>query len=215
MGFCSAFLSWLSWGHGLCGSRYDSSRPALGDALCSQRQGSASARALTAGARLRSFRAAVRRDPLLKHALIAFACALGLYLVAFHGIEFARQAKGPWQVTFRSDANGAPSLIVSQPQKQISDVTLVFRGERLAKTNLLETVVFDGPKTNVPFGRVIFFDTTFLPGTITLDLFGHEIELLPRVLGVNRREVPWKSGAVIELSQEEKPPPRADRRKRQ
>jgi hypothetical protein len=34
---------------------------------------------------------------------------------------------------------------------------------------------------------------------VTFDLFGHEVELLPRVLIVNKREIKWNSQAKIEL----------------
>ena len=40
-------------------------------------------------------------------------------------------------------------------------------------------------------------DTTFLPGTLTFQFFGHEIELLPRVLVLDRQEHPWRSGEVV------------------
>ena len=47
----------------------------------------------------------------------------------------------------------------------------------------------------VPFGQVLFTDLTYLPGTVSFEVFGHEVELLPRTLIVDRQEVPWKSGA--------------------
>jgi hypothetical protein len=156
----------------------------------------------------------MKRDNLLKHASVAFVFALGLYLMAFYGIERARQIKGPWHVTFKSDERGQPSITVSQPQMKVADLQLLFQGEKIQQTNLSETIIFDSPKTNIPFGKIIFFDTTFLPGTITFDLFGHEIELLPRVLGVNRKEVPWKSDTTIQLSEPEKVPPGTAPRKR-
>jgi hypothetical protein len=49
----------------------------------------------------------------------------------------------------------------------------------------------------------------FLPGTVTLDCFGHEVELLPRVLVLNRRQVPWKSHTTNELDASAKLPPEA------
>ena len=51
----------------------------------------------------------------------------------------------------------------------------------------------------VPFGNCVFMDTTFLPGTVTLQLFGHEIELLPRVLVIDRQEHSWRPGNTIAL----------------
>jgi hypothetical protein len=52
----------------------------------------------------------------------------------------------------------------------------------------------------------------YLPGTVTLELFGHEIELLPRVLIIDRKEHPWKSGTTISLVvSEDNPPPGTNR----
>jgi hypothetical protein len=36
-------------------------------------------------------------------------------------------------------------------------------------------------------------------------LFGHEIELMPRVLVVNKTEIPWRSGATIDIWPTNKP----------
>jgi hypothetical protein len=65
-------------------------------------------------------------------------------------------------------------------------------------------VAFDIPEKPVPFGSVKFEDLTYLPGTVTLDLFGHEIELIPRTLFINREERPWQSNVVITLSPSDK-----------
>ncbi len=52
----------------------------------------------------------------------------------------------------------------------------------------------------VPFGTCVFMDTTFLPGTVSFtNIFGHDIELLPRVLIIDRQEHAWKSGERIVL----------------
>jgi hypothetical protein len=42
-------------------------------------------------------------------------------------------------------------------------------------------------------------DTTFLPGTLVFELFGHEIQLLPRVLTIDKKEQPWRSNETIAL----------------
>jgi hypothetical protein len=42
-------------------------------------------------------------------------------------------------------------------------------------------------------------DTTFLPGTVTFQIFGHEIELLPRVLIIDHQERPWLANGSITL----------------
>ena len=145
------------------------------------------------------------RDRLGKHLAIGFAIAAALYLSGFRLIEHFREVKGPWQVRFRTDGIGEPSLSVAHDKLGISNVTFVFPGERVAQTNMDAMVEFDAPKTNAPFGRIVFIDTTFLPGTVTFDLFGHEIELLPRTLVLNLKEVSWKSDTTYRLSEKEKP----------
>jgi hypothetical protein len=85
---------------------------------------------------------------------------------------------------------------------------IVFPGARTALTNLSTSVLFDNPIKTVPFGKFVFHDLMYLPGTVTLELFGHEIELLPRVLIIDRKEYPWKSGATISLAvPKDNPPP--------
>ena len=140
-----------------------------------------------------------------KHLSLACGLALVLYFCGFHLIEHFRNVKGPWRVSFRADDGGHPSISISQQRLNISNVTFIFQGERIKQSNTEATVVFDEPKTNVPFGKVVFFDTTFLPGTVTFELFGHEIELLPRTLVINFKEVPWKSGTTFQLSDKDKP----------
>src|SRR5262249_28513175 len=97
-------------------------------------------------------------------------------------------------------------ITVAQPALNITNVQFGFSGEKVAATNFHKTVVFDNPKTNVPFGQIIFIDTTFLPGTITFEFFGHEVQLLPRILIVNKREMAWQSNQAIELAPEGKLP---------
>lgn len=66
----------------------------------------------------------------------------------------------------------------------------------------LFTLLFAKPQPvpyDVPFGKCVFMDATFLPGTITFELFGHEIELLPRALIIDRQEHRWQPNATIPL----------------
>lgn len=139
----------------------------------------------------------------LRQFLIAFIIAAVSYAVLYTVIEKLRLRKGPWQVTF-GEADGAPKIIIDQPWLGISNVTLVFEGQSPDRHPLqrppfrfseARMVPFD-----VPYGRVIFLDTTFLPGTVTMQLFGHEIELLPRVLVLDQSEHPWLPGKVIHVA---------------
>jgi hypothetical protein len=65
---------------------------------------------------------------------------------------------------------------------------------------------------------VIYEDLTFLPGVVTFDLLGHEVELLPRALVVNKKLVEWQSGMTVDLWPTNKPaeppqPPKHPRRR--
>ncbi len=144
--------------------------------------------------------------------VLLFAVVLGLYLAVFFGIERARQHKGPWEVRFECNAEGSALLIISQAKLGLSDVRIVIHGENA--TNATGRVSFDQVKRPIPFGKVIYEDLTFLPGVVTFDLFGHEIELLPRALIADKKLVAWKSGATVDLWPTNKPaepphPPKA------
>jgi hypothetical protein len=85
-------------------------------------------------------------------------------------------------------------LLINQPSLAITNVHLYFPGQQLPARNNSTTSRFAEAKPvpfDVPFGKCIFLDTTFLPGTVTLQLFGHEIELLPRALIIDHQEHPW------------------------
>ena len=150
----------------------------------------------------------------LKSLAVFVGALAGLYLAVFYGCEHWRQHRGPWEVHFHTDAEGRPSIVIYQPRLNISSVEILFAGEQLTQTNLAQTVAFDRPGQPIPFGRVLFEDLTILPGVVTFDLFGHEVELLPRVLFADKRQIPWKTEMVVELSATNKPsqplqPPRA------
>jgi hypothetical protein len=48
----------------------------------------------------------------------------------------------------------------------------------------------------------VFLDTVFLPGTIVLVMFGHQIQLMPRVLTIDGVEHPWRAGENIKLTEQ-------------
>jgi hypothetical protein len=140
----------------------------------------------------------MRLSGLLKHCLLAFAIALLVYVLTYSYIENRRTRKGPWLVTFASKPGGAPTLIINQPSLNISNAQITFPAENSVPTNDSQTFrIPEDVPFNVPFGSCIFEDTTFLPGTIVFHLFDHEVQLIPRVLTVDRREYPWKSGSTL------------------
>src|SRR5215207_6731769 len=126
---------------------------------------------------------------------LVFVAALAFYFAGFYGLEYLRVRKGAWKVAFEPNPGGDPVLRITQPSVGVIDMKLIFHGERA--TNQPATVHFDTVQKNALFGDVIYEDLTFLPGVVTFNLFGHEIELVPRVLVVNKHEIAWQSGGVV------------------
>jgi hypothetical protein len=135
----------------------------------------------------------------LKHFVIPFIIALVLYAVAYTYIENRRTRQGPWEMSFKSDNSGAPTLEINEPKLNLAHVQISFPNEKSAATTTNVNLNFREPKQvpfAVPFGTCIFMDTTFQPGTVVFNLFGHEVQLIPRVLTIDRKEYEWKSGGT-------------------
>ena len=137
-----------------------------------------------------------------KQFILVFLLVLAGYIICYQGIEHRRTHNGPWRVTFTTGSNDVPTIVIHQPRLTIANVQIRFAGETLRPTNAPATLVFSEPKPvpyEVPFGKCVFMDTTFLPGTVTFQLFGHEIELLPRALVIDRQEHRWEPDSEIAL----------------
>ena len=140
-----------------------------------------------------------------RHFIFAFLIALIGYALFYYGIEHRRARKGAWQVAFTNNAEGVPALIINQSKLALTNVQVLFAGETMSGAHRGGVMRFDQPQPvpcDVPFGKCVFMDLTFLPGTVTLQLFGHEIELLPRVLMIDHEEHPWRSESVTTLRRE-------------
>jgi hypothetical protein len=144
----------------------------------------------------------MKPDGALKHFVLAFLLAAICYAFFYSKIENRRTRKGPWEITFTNDAAGNPSLVINEPKLAITNAQITFTNQRLTVPLSPATMVFQQPRPvpyAVPFGKCVFMDTTFLPGTVTLEVFNHQLELLPRVLVIDRQEHPWLSESTITL----------------
>lgn len=142
------------------------------------------------------------REGALRLFVTAFMLALVGYIVLFAFIEKRRPRNGPWVVTFCRESNSPALLRIAQHRLGLSNVIAITVTNGFT-TDTMETIRFDTPRPvpfDVPFGRCVFLDTTFLPGTVTLQISGHEIELLPRVIVINHREHAWNVSLPIQLS---------------
>jgi hypothetical protein len=147
----------------------------------------------------------VKSPSSLRQLLIgAFLVAALFYGGGFALNEYLRQRRGPWEVTFASRSNGVPTLVIRQPHLGIEAVQLEFPVE--SYTNPAATVRFDTPRQPLPVGEVKHDDLSYLPGVVTLEIYGHEIELMPRQLYVNRRSHAWSALGQSALTLSERPP---------
>ncbi|HVU99816.1 MAG TPA: hypothetical protein VHH88_00550 [Verrucomicrobiae bacterium] len=145
----------------------------------------------------------MKKENPAKHFIAAFLIAVVLYVISYSFIEHRRVRNGPWRITFTTNSAAAPELIINQPKLGLTNIQLVFEGETAGPgEGLPQTHAFATPKPvpySVPFGQCVFMDSTFLPGTLTFDMFHHEIELIPRVLTIDQKEHPWKAGETVLL----------------
>lgn len=145
----------------------------------------------------------------MKHFALAFCIALAAYIGLYSLLQYQRARKGPWQVTFTNQPSGEAAILVNQPSLKITNVTLCFPGHT-GGAGSSHTVSFDAARAvpfEVPFGQCVFVDNTFLPGSVTLQLFSNQIELLPQSLILNTRKQPWPSNHAVLAVPAKGPPP--------
>ena len=143
----------------------------------------------------------MKSDNVFKHAGVAFGLALIIYVTFYSCDHHLRGRKGPWEVTFTREGTNA-AIVINQPALRIQNVKVAIVGEPSGARE--ETVRFDLPEKLVPLGKVEFEDLTYLPGSVTFNLSGHAVELLPRTLVLDGKEAPWKSNAIYLLIPSEK-----------
>lgn len=137
----------------------------------------------------------------IKQFAVAFLACVAAYLLLFYGLEHLRNRRGPWEVRFTAEA-GSPAIVINQPALGIHDVRMTFPAATTTNSNADATLLFAQARSVpfvVPYGTCVFQDTTSLPGTVVLQLFGHEIQLLPRVLTIDGKEHAWQPDATIPL----------------
>lgn len=141
-----------------------------------------------------------------------FLATLFLYITFYGACTAIRRKGGPWVITQDKAPDGTP-VVRLEHHTIIGDgqaVTLRFPGEQAPArfTNAPFRRIYSLPNTNsLPYGPVEFLDVTFLPGTIAFDAFGHLVEMVPRTLFLDGREIPWVPGTNIVVDAAMKLPP--------
>ena len=142
-----------------------------------------------------------------KSVVLTFVGAVIFYALAWSWLNKRQTGKGPWEVDFSTNSAGVPQLVIAQPSLGLSNVTVRFEGETLAATNGTGLVAFQKPKTPAPFGRVIYDDLMFQPGSVAVDCFGHVVEMIPRALILNSVSNGWRNDSIYSLFPTNKLPP--------
>ncbi len=136
-----------------------------------------------------------------------FVTVMVLYATLYFATGLWRERRGPWVLTFDKSPSGNPRLTISQENLGVRNVQiLALQQEPLPADFKPVTIHFKSPGDQPGFGKLLFTDLTVLPGVITLDVFGHEVELLPRTLVINRKLIPWSERQEIRLNPEERLP---------
>ncbi len=137
----------------------------------------------------------------LKTVLLIGLCSLGCYIAFFSWMEHRRYKNGPWEVTF-TGVDNTPALLIHHAKFGLTNITILFQGGTLT-SNLPQTVRFQHGQVaplDLPFGKCVFLDTLFLPGTVACEMFGHQIQFMPRTLTIDHVEHPWTSDEKILLT---------------
>ena len=144
----------------------------------------------------------MKQDRLLRHLLVAFLLAIGLYVVAFWLIESRRVANTPWTVSFEVDSAGYARIEIHQQSLGLEPVEIRFTSPVTNIPTPRTEVLFKDPKPvprAMPVGQCLFEDLTFLPGTVTLNVAGVDIQMLPRVLTLGTNEIPWRKARIVQV----------------
>ena len=140
-------------------------------------------------------------DSTWKQITAVFVAAVIGYLAVFYFIEHQRHKDGPWQATF-ANVDGRPTIIVNHAKLQLTNITIAFADAPVV-TNLPQTIAFEHGRPapfDLPFGKCVFIDAIYMPGTAVCEMFGHQIQLMPRVLTIDKVERPWRTGEKILLT---------------
>jgi hypothetical protein len=147
------------------------------------------------------------RSATWKSITLTFILAVIFYALAWSWMSKRQTGKGPWEVNFSTNMAGVPQLVIAQPALGFSNIIVRFEGETLAATNATGVVAFHNPRMRTPFGRVIYDDLMFQPGSVAVDCFGHVVEMIPRALILNSVSNAWRNDAVYSLFMTNKLPP--------
>ena len=130
--------------------------------------------------------------------IIILLITLLVVIAAFIFIIKPIRERSPWNIKFEI-SDGIPSIYISNNTPMVPATKIIFSNEKINR-DLSENIAFEKHNINkIPFGEITFTDVTLFPGRITLKLFNHEIDILPRALIIDKKEYKWGERLIIDL----------------
>ena len=129
--------------------------------------------------------------------LFGLAAVLFLLFVVFSQFRFYSNA---WAVTFEV-SEGQTSLDIASGKFKGHRLQILFPHPATVQSIPPQTVVFwrKEAAAQIPFGKVEFVSPRPSPGRVTLLVLGHEIDLRPQAVYLDRMEYKLDSNRIIRL----------------
>lgn len=115
------------------------------------------------------------------------------------GIYAVWQSGGVWCLTFENNSS-AVRLGIENPDVIADESTIYLLFNPQDGLNFdTERIEVKSHHVTVPYGEVTFVDVTMLPGRITLEIDGRNIDIMKSALHIDGEHHVWGENAVIDL----------------
>jgi hypothetical protein len=128
--------------------------------------------------------------------LLLIVAVLGSSIIGWRILEDVRSRGGKWQVLVKQESTEFV-VVIENPERDRSR-TLIFNGAEIGPAEP-ERYFFPDDAKRFPYGEIIFFDHTFLPGRVTFSILGGEVDVMERNLIVNGIEYDWSEPEPIRI----------------
>lgn len=128
----------------------------------------------------------VKRLSRLQAAAVIFAASV-LLIISVKGCHRGR----PWEFAYGKTAEGNLQITVNQSELGVRNA--VIHANIPAPEELVGKTVLIERRSDLSVGQVLFADLTSLPGRIRFRLGAHVIDIMPRGMLIDEKEVGWPS----------------------
>lgn len=117
--------------------------------------------------------------------------------VACIALSACFRGSGHWQVVLH-DVDVHMAFTIQRVQNGKESLTVIFEDKY---TGALKPTYYSLPKdaVSLPDTKLIFADTTMLPGRVTLQVLGHTLDIMERALIINGKDHSWNETEPIKI----------------